>query len=135
MDNTVAKNRTSGGAKGFFLSVTRGVLVALSVSLGLILLFAVLLKFFDLSDMAIKIINQVIKILSVALGVMVSLKKDREKGVLRGLLVGVLYTVVSYLVFSLLMSSFVLSKTIIFDILFLGITGIIFGVIFVNVKK
>ena len=115
MDNAVVKDRTSGGAKDFFLSLTRGVLVALSASLVFILLFAVLLKFFELSDMAIKIVNQVIKILSVCFGVGISLKRDKKRGILKGLLVGVLYTIVSYLVFSLLVASFVFSKAIIFD--------------------
>ena len=135
MNDAVVDKRARGSAKDFFLSITRGVLVALSVSLVCILLFAVLLKFFDMSDMGIKIANQVIKIVSVALGVGVSLKRDKKNGIAKGLLIGVLYTVVSYLVFSLLTSSFVFSKTIIFDTLFLGLSGMIFGIIFVNIKK
>ena len=135
MDNIVATNRSSGGAKSFLLGVTKGVFASLCVSLIGILIFAVVLKFFDMSDLTIKIVNQVIKVISVAVGVIVSLKGDKQKGILKGLLVGLLYTVLSYLVFSLLVANFEFSKTIIFDSLFLTLAGIIFGVVFVNIKK
>ena len=51
--------------KSSFLNIVKGTLIAVLISVGLILIFAVTLKFVDFSDIVIKIINQIIKIISI----------------------------------------------------------------------
>ena len=63
------------------------------------------------------------------LGVRITLKNDKTKPLLKGLFVGVLYTLLSYFVFSLLVSSFSFGLNLIYDILFLGIAGLLCGAI------
>jgi putative membrane protein (TIGR04086 family) len=92
-------------------------------------------KFVQLDDSTIKIVNQVIKVLSVVLGVNVSLKSDHTKGAIKGLFVGVIYSIVSYAVFGLLSSTFTFSLSILFDALFAGLVGLIAGIFLVNLKK
>mgnify|MGYP003289400660 CR=1 FL=1 len=115
--------------------VVKGCLIALSVSVIGILVFAVILRFLSLNDLTIKIVNQIIKVLSVLLGVMVTLKKDKTKGLIKGSIVGVIYTLSSYLLFSILVASFSFGLSIVYDMLFSGVVGLISGVIFVNSKK
>jgi len=129
MENTLNNN-----TKTFFLQVLKGVLIALSVSLIGILLFALILKFCNLNDSSIKVINQIIKIVSILLGVMFCLKKDKSKGLIKGAVLGAFYTLASYFLFSILVASFSFSASIIYDLIFSSIVGLICGVIFVNLK-
>ena len=124
--------KNKGGVVSCFI---KGVLVSLLVTLAGIFLFALVLKFVDLNALVIKIVNQIIKILSVLFGVKVCLKGNKSKGLLKGGVIGVLYTVLSYFIFSLLVSNFSFGLNLLYDILFLGLAGVVCGVIFVNSKK
>ena len=121
--------------KSGVLGVLKGVLVAVCVSIVGVLAFAIVYKFVQIGDTTIKIVNQVIKVLSVVLGVNVALKSDRKKGAVKGILVGVIYSIVSYTVFGLLSSTFTFSLSVLFDALFAGIVGLIAGIFLVNLKK
>ena len=125
----------SADKKNSILCVVKGVLLAVCLTVVLVLILAVIYKFVDLSDSTIKIINQIIKIVSIGFGVFICLKKDRNKGMLKGSIIGSVYMLVSYIVFSLLVSSFNLSITLLYDIIFGALLGLIFGVIFVNFRK
>lgn len=130
MNNDIALKK-----KSFISYLLKGILVSLCITILGIFLFALVLKFVNLNTTVIKIVNQVIKILSVLFGVKVCIKNDKSKGLLKGSVVGVLYTVFSYLIFSLLVSSFSFGLNLIYDILFLGLSGLVCGVIFVNGRK
>ena len=132
MDKLLTKKTIN---KNAIMSTFKGVLISLCVSIIGILLFAFILKFVGLSDTVIKVVNQVIKVVSVLFGVLVCLKKDKSKGLLKGSIVGGLYTLSSYLVFSLLVASFNFSLTIFYDLIFSMVVGLIFGVLFVNSKR
>lgn len=116
-------------------SVVKGTLIALCVSLVLVLIFAFLLKFTNIPDSAIKPINQVIKGASVFIGVFVGMKKIKELGLVSGLLIGVIYTILAFLVFSILGGSFGFDLTLLTDIVFGAVIGAICGIICVNLKK
>lgn len=128
MDNVLTR-------KNLFSQILKGCLIALCISIIGILVFAFVLRFVTINDISIKIINQIIKVLSVLFGVMVCLKKDKSKGLVKGSIIGVVYTISSYLLFSLLVASFSFGFSIMYDIIFSGIVGLISGVIFVNSKK
>ena len=117
-----------------FVKILKGCLVALSVALVGILLFALFLRFFNVSDVVIKIVNQIIKFLSVFFGVFVCLKKDYSKKLLKGAIVGGLYTLTSYLVFSILVSTFSFGLSTLFDLLFATVSGMICAII-LTVKR
>lgn len=113
-------------------NMIKGVLIAVLIAMCGILFLSLLAKLFDLSDGAIKGINQAIKILSVYIGVMYSVKG--EKGFLQGLIVGLFFTVVLYLVF-IIISGEITVKSFFTDILCGGIIGLISGIISVNIKR
>lgn len=118
-----------------FLTVLKGSLIALSISIVGILIFAFVLRFVSISDNLIQPINQVIKGVSIFIGCLISMKKTRHMGLLTGLLIGVLYNLLAFVVFSILDGSFSLSITILNDLLFGGLIGLICGIIAVNLKR
>ncbi len=128
VDSSKPKNK-------LLLSVLKGSLVSLCFSLVGILIFAFILKFTNISDSVINPVNQVIKAASVLLGVFIGLKKEKEMGLVSGLLIGLIYTVVAFLVFSILDGCFVFDRTLLNDIFFGCITGSNCGIICVNIKK
>ena len=128
--------KTSEKGNGKILKpVLKGVLIALCISLVAILLFAFLLRFTNISENLISPVNQVIKGISIFLGVLFGMKKVKENGILNGLLIGFLFTVFAFLVFSLLDGQFVFDKTLLNDVIFGSIIGAICGIICVNLKK
>lgn len=115
--------------------IIKGTLVALCVSLSLILIFAFLLKFTNIPDSAIAPINQVIKGVSIFLGVFLGLRKAKELGLVSGLLIGLVYTLLAFVVFSILAGGFSFNLTLLTDMLFGAVIGAICGIICVNIKK
>lgn len=124
--------KTKNSLIGF---IAKGVLIALCTSLVLVLVFAFLLKFTNISDSAIAPVNQVIKGISIFLGVFVGLKKCKELGLVSGLLIGFIYTILAFLVFSILSGSFTFDITLLTDTVFGAVIGAICGIISVNIKK
>ena len=118
-----------------FFNITKGTLTAVCVSLILVLVFAFLLKFTNIPESTIMPVNQVIKGLSIFIGVFVGLKKSKELGLLNGLLIGLFYTIIAFLIFACLGGVLKLDITFLTDILFGGVMGAICGIICVNLKK
>ena len=116
-------------------SIAKGTLIGLCVSLILVLIFAFLLKFTNIPDTIISPVNQIIKGVSIFLGVFIGLKKSKELGLVSGLLIGFIYTFLAFLVFSILAGSFSFDVTLLTDIVFGAIIGAICGIICVNIKK
>lgn len=111
----------------------RGLIVALMVSLGLVVIFALVLKWFDLSDSIITPITFVIKYLSVIVGSLIAIKGE-SKGLIKGGVFGMLYTGLAFAVFSFLSNSFSLDLTTLLDFVSSIILSSIVGIIKVNKK-
>ena len=125
----------SSESPAVWLTVLKGALVSLSVSLVGILIFAFFIKYVAVPTAAIKPVNQVIKGLSLLIGCFIALRKSDKMGLVTGLLIGLLYTILAFLVFSILDGNFEFSKTLVNDLLFGGIIGAICGVIAVNLRR
>lgn len=118
-----------------FLTILKGAFFAVSISLMGILLFAFIIKFTNLNEKWILPINQVIKIVSIFLGVFLSFAKRDENGFLKGVSIGLIYTFLAYTVFSILARQFSFTMSTIIDMLFGGLIGGISGILTVNLKK
>lgn len=121
--------------RSFLLAIIKGSLIALCISLVGILIFAFILKFASISDKAIRPINQIIKGVSVLIGVFVAMRKVDKMGLVGGLFIGLVYTMLAFVVFSILDGNFEFNLTLLNDLLFGGIMGAICGIIAVNVKR
>ena len=116
------------------LPVLSGIILSVVTSLVLILLFALMIKWFEWGDGVITPFNIAIKIISIAVGVFVA-TKDGKNGLKKGAVVGVFYIMLSFLIFSILLGSFSLSVKFLWDLLLGLLGGVILGVMCVNLKK
>ena len=97
---SMRKARRGGGPLG---AVMKGVLVAASITIIAVAIFALLLNWWNASDGAISAINQVVKFVSILAGVTAAMNAGQSGGTMRGACVGVLYMAVGIVVCSLLM--------------------------------
>ena len=124
----------SGTAGRPVLDVLKGSGIAVSITLILILLFAVIIKLTNIPDNFIMPINQFIKILSIFLGCYLTLKKVQQKGLVTGILIGLVYTALAYLIFSILGNTFSLDASLFIDMGFAMLIGGLCGIFAVNKK-
>lgn len=114
--------------------IVKANIIALIVALIAVLLSALIVKLFNVSDGAIPIINQVIKSLAIFVGCIVALKKPKN-GWLRGLISGAIFVWISFVVFSLLDGKFNFGLSLLNDCVLGTISGMISGIIAVNIRK
>lgn len=129
------KVKSSANKTPLLVCISKGTLYAICLSLILVLVFAFLLKFTNIPDSAIYPVNQVVKGVSIFVGVFAGLKKSKELGLVSGLLIGFVYTILAFLIFSILGGSFNFDITLLTDIVFGAVIGAICGIICVNIKK
>lgn len=122
-------------APKLWFAILKGSLISLAVSLVGILIFAFFIKYVAVPTSAIRPVNQVIKGLSLFIGTFIALKKSDKMGLVTGLIIGLVYTILAFVVFSILDGHFEFSKTLVNDLLFGGIIGAICGIIAVNLRK
>ncbi len=120
-------------SNNLFLESLKAVIISLIFSLLSILLFAVILNVFSLPNAVIKPVNYLIKSLSVFLGCYFSISKD--KGAVKGFIIGAVIILICYLVFSLTSCNFILDISLIWDILLGGTIGAVTGIVAVNKKR
>ena len=77
------------------ISIIKASLVGVVASILLVLLFAFILKFVDLNSNIITIVDQIIKIVSILVAVFVLSKSGSDKLLLKGLIVGAVYSLLA----------------------------------------
>lgn len=92
-----------GRGKSPLMAALRGVLVAASITVLGVAVFALLLNWWNASDRAVTAINQVVKFVSILAGVTSAMRGGESGGVLRGASVGLLYMALGIVCYSLLM--------------------------------
>lgn len=97
MTQTARRVRRGRGA-----AFWRGLALSVGVTVAAVLLFAVLIGLTDLSDQAIRVVNQLIKIGAIFLGVRAMVPRGDETGVRRGALLGLAYMGIGVLLYALL---------------------------------
>ena len=85
---------------GFSLGLLQGLLTAAAVTVLGVAVFALILRFFDVSDTLISVANQALKLLSIFLGVKAGCRKGGS--VLKGALIGLVYMVLGVMGYQLL---------------------------------
>ena len=113
--------------------VLTAVLFATLISLALVLIFAIVIRFANVENKAIMPVNVAIKILSLLVGVLLAFKNP-QNGLVKGAISGLLYMLFTFLIFSAL-NGF---KDVTFswiDLITLPVAGAISGIIKVNLKS
>lgn len=130
-----ANARTVNAPLNYFFNLLKGTAAGLIVTVAALLLFALLVKLFHIGDGAIPAVNMVIKIGSIFVAVLVTLKFIRDRGYLAGGLTGILYILLSFAIFSLFKGNLSGFETLIVDLLTGLAAGLLSGIIIANIKK
>ena len=115
-----------------FFNILKGALLALAISLFCSVLFAAVLKATNLSQKVVYPVVQIIKNVSVLIGVLAVVRG--EKGWLQGVSVASLSTAFSYLTFAAIGGDFSLSWLIFIEFSLTILTGGLGGALAVNKK-
>ncbi|MDY4186974.1 MAG: TIGR04086 family membrane protein [Candidatus Borkfalkiaceae bacterium] len=115
------------------INYLKGVFFALVVALVFVLIFALILRFCGgAGEAVIGIINGLIRIAAAATGCFFY---SREKGLLRGLFMGVSVYFFVYLLFGVISGSWKAGASQLLNFLLTTAAGCIFGVLFSNLKN
>ncbi len=124
------KERTKNG---FIPEVLRGAATAYLCTLALVLIFALVLKAATISSLAVKVVNQFIKAISLFVGCFFSFSGD--KGLFKGALTGVLWAAVVYATFAILGGGSFTALAVVLDFVFAAIVGGLSGIVAVNARR
>ncbi len=119
--------------KGDVLDILKAVLFSTLISLGLVLIFAIVIKFAALQSGVILPVNIAIKLISVLVGVLIGFK-HAQNGLLKGAISGLVYMLFTFFIFAAL-SAFKDVKFSWIDLVTLPIVGAISGIIAVNIRS
>ena len=114
------------------LQVLKATLAAAIFSLLCVLIFSFIIQLFSVSTDVIKPVNQVFKILAIALGGILFIRGGG--GLFKGAVYGVCAVLVTYLLFSIISSSFAVTWLFALEIALGAVAGGISGIIGVNIK-
>lgn len=117
-----------------FVNILKCCLLAIVVTLVGIVLLAVVLKFVDLSSMVISYINDIIKALAIFVMILCIKKRNSDKLLVKSIVGGILYALLSFVVFSILNGSFTFNLSFLYDLLFSVIVSVIITII-INILK
>lgn len=115
------------------LDVVRALAVALLTNLVAVLLIAVVVKYTGVTQSVATALNQVVKVLSLAIGTVVGFRSGRF-GLVLGAVTGLLFTVLGFSVFSLLAGRPLFTDVTVFDFLLGLASGVFSGVLAVNLR-
>ena len=116
------------------INIIKCCLLAILFTLIGIVILAVVLKFADLNSVAISYINDVIKAISIFIMMLCIKKSGEEKLLLKAILAGAIYAVLSFVIFSVLNGSFTFNLGFLYDLLFAIIVAVIVSII-LNILK
>ena len=104
--------------KGNVRHILKGTLYGVVASLALVLVFALVVNLASLSGGTVRIVAQIIKVVSIFYGVMITLKGIEKRGWLFGGVVGILHTILTFFIFSILDGNFDITAGIFTQMLF-----------------
>lgn len=113
--------------------IIKAVAVTVAAALLYALAFTFIIQLCSLGGATIKIVNQIFKVVCVALGCLIFIKG--EKGLVKGAVAGAVGTTVAYLLFSAIGGAWQFTLLQLAELLVGAIAGGISGIIAVNIKK
>lgn len=119
----------------FILNLLKSAFVGVLVSVIFVLVFAFVLKFIDLNDSIISVVDEIIKIVSIFVAVIYLIKRSPYKILYKSALVGAVYILLTFIVFSALRGHYSFSVSTIIDVLLGALTGAILAIILNIFKK
>ncbi len=114
-------------------NLLKATLLCILLSLTFVTIFSLFVGWFLLDIFIIKIINQVFKIICIAVGGVVFIKGER--GFIQGIIYGIVAIISTYFLYSLMAGSLYFSPLFFVELLLGATAGAISGIIGVNIKN
>ena len=125
MENKLENNKN-------IVRIIKGSVTAIIVSLILLLIYATLLSYTNISETTMTPVVITISGVSILIGSTISSLKIKKQGMLNGALVGLIYILFIYILSSILLTGFEINTKSIIMIIVSTVAGMIGGVIGVN---
>lgn len=100
----IYRRRMSSRHGGHWKTVLKGVGAAVAATGLMVLAFSLLMQWLRPTDEAIRIVDQIIKLLSILAGCLLAIGRGGENGLIRGAMIGVIYMGAGVAVYALLTS-------------------------------
>ena len=84
------------------LALLRGLLIAVALTLACMLIMAAALVYLQMSDRLLTVLNQLVKLLAIALGTCAAVPRGGSRGLLTGVEIALLYIALGYAMYVLL---------------------------------
>lgn len=117
----------------FAFKISRGILVAITLTTISLLIYSLLMNYVDFSLQATKIVYMVISCLSVVLGSMYASRKNGQKGWLCGFGVAIGYMAILLIITSLLNSGSPFNLTSLVQVIIACAVGVLSGMLGINI--
>ena len=111
------------------LSYLKSALIGIATTLIFFVIFAVVLKFVDVPSGVVGYVNDIIKVLSIFLMMFFMKRFNDGKFIIKGAICGLIYGILTYVIFSIINGDFMFDMSLVFDLLFAVVVGVISAVI------
>ncbi len=134
----IRKNNTKdneNNKKNNYIYVFKGIIISILITLIGLLVFSIILTNFDIQENIISPVVLIVTACSIIIGSIISSVKIKNKGILNGGIVGGIYILTIYILSSIFLGDFSLNF---YSFIMIGIailTGMLGGIIGVNLKK
>ena len=132
--NNEKKKETITKEKSNIFFIIKGSVVSIILSLILLTIYAIILANTDVSEDTITLVVTVTTGISILVGSSMSTKKIKSKGLINGCFVGLIYMLAIYIASSIISGTFALVQSSIIMMAVGILTGMIGGIIGINIK-
>ena len=125
---------TNTGKENYILAIGKGIIFSFVATLVLLFIFSIVLTYTNISENTITPVIIILTGISILIGSSLATVKIKKKGLFNGALIGGIYVVILYFLSSILNTGFGLGTSTIIMIIVGVITGMLGGIVGVNLK-
>ena len=125
---------TNTGKENYILAIGKGIIFSFVATLVLLFIFSIVLTYTNISENTITPVIIILTGISILIGSSLATVKIKKKGLFNGALIGGIYVVILYFLSSILNTGFGLGTSTIIMIIVGIITGMLGGIVGVNLK-
>lgn len=131
----IAENSNVNIGNNRFMNIFKGTMISFIFTLVLLFIFAIVLTYTNVQEITIPSVIVIITVISILLGSSIATIKIKKNGIVNGGIVGLSYIAIIYVISSCVHTGFALSISSLIMIVFAILSGIVGGIVGVNIKK
>ena len=117
-----------------FKNIMKGIVISFLITMGMLFVLAILLCYTNMKESLIEPCIIFVSSFSILIGSFLVMKKIRQKGLFYGMVLGIIYMLMIYLISSFISMNFSIGSGTIIMMLLGIISGVLGGIIGVNLK-